>query len=72
MKGAAAYRLQVLETGGRVAASMLVKGTEASLSDFVLAQLQAPATYQWRVSALNTNGDVIASSAPRTIKVKGR
>ena len=71
IKDAVVYRLQVLD-GGSVAASMLVKGTEAPLSAFVIGQLQAPATYEWRVSAINRDGDVIAMTSSRSFKVKSK
>jgi hypothetical protein len=72
VKGAAAYRLQLLDLSNNPVAAMLVRGNETALSAFVLAQLQGPATYRWRVTALNSEGGIIGTSGTRAIKVKGR
>ncbi len=72
VKGAAAYRLQVLDAGGNHVASMLVKGAETRLSGFARSQLQGPAVYKWRVAAADVDGNVIAISETRSIKVKAR
>lgn len=72
VNGAAAYRLQLLDLADNPAAAMLVRGNETALSAFVLAQLQGPATYRWRITALNSEGGIIGTSVTRAIKVKGR
>lgn len=72
VKGAAAYRLQVLDAGGNNVASMLVKGTGTRLSGFVRAQLQGPAVYKWRVTASDADGNLVAVSETRSMRVKAR
>lgn len=71
-KGASAYRVQILDGAGNPVAAQLVRVNEATLSAFVFAQLQGPATYRWRVSALDSQGSIIATSDPRAIRVHGR
>jgi hypothetical protein len=71
-KGAVAYRVQVMDAADGVIASQLVRGTQTTLSAFVLGQLQAPATYRWRVVAINEEGDGISASGARSFRLKSR
>lgn len=72
VKGASAYRLQVLENTAaqNIVAQQIVQGSSSKLSTFVRAQLQAPAAYLWRVVAVDGQGRVIAASNPRQMRVK--
>ena len=70
VRGAVAYRLQVITSSGKVAGSMLVKDDQASLSPFVLAQLKASGDYQWRVIALGRDGGLLGESRPRAVNVR--
>ena len=72
VKGAVAYRLQVLDSANSVIASQLVRVTESPLSAFVLGQLQAPASYRWRVVAIGEDGNALASSETRSFRLKSR
>lgn len=74
VKGAAAYRLQILENSAalKLVAAMMVKGHAATLSPFVIGQLQSPAAYRWRVIALDGEGRVIAASTSQLIRTKSR
>lgn len=72
VKGAVAYRLQVLDASSSVIASQLVRGEQSPLSAFVLGQLQAPASYRWRVVAIGEDGNALASSETRSFRLKSR
>lgn len=70
VKGAVAYRLQVLSSSGGVVASMLVTASETPLSRFVQGQLQSPAEYQWRVIAISRDGGPLGESQSRAFKMR--